>query len=79
MCKERVRTIGSINWNFAGHGQQAYKCLFESCKRPRLAHACCKGTRQKPANGHDALLLQRIAWDLLPTILHRHDNTQHGL
>ena len=47
----------------------------ESYQRPCLAHAGYIGTDRSLLTGHDALLLQQIARDLLHVLSHRHDNT----
>ena len=49
-------------------------CLFESY-RPCSAHAGYFGTDRSLLTGHNALLLQQIARDILDAFSHRHDYT----
>ena len=69
-------SINMINGNHTTGSQMiCLFCFYESYYHPCLTHAGHIGTDRSLLTGHNALLLQQIARDLLHASLHRHDDT----
>ena len=67
---------GHSNWStYTKNFVMFFFGLFESYSHPCSAYVGYIGTDRSLLTGHDAVLLQQIARDLLHALSHRHDNT----